>query len=174
MSSSTSLAGRPGVGTAERARRPGSRRAGRPRDRWLPLVLGLGLAGATLGACSSGSGTATSGSTATASSAYCAQARVVAGEARALASDPSKLKSDFESFYALEPLAPSAIRADVKTVADYYRKVANQLPDNPTKTQISDALNSVAASPGQEGVPQATSNVTSYTQRACGVNLSPG
>jgi hypothetical protein len=155
-----------------RRRGPHLRRAG------LPLAAAAFAACCTsLSACSaspgpsvgSGSGSAK----ASASPQYCAQARVVANESSALASDPGRIKSDFESLYRLQALAPQVVKPDLASLSAFYRKIASLLPAEPTRAQIAQAVQSASEERRFAGVGSSATTVTTFTQRACGVDLSP-
>ncbi|HWC37704.1 MAG TPA: hypothetical protein VG476_04195 [Acidimicrobiales bacterium] len=119
-----------------------------------------------------GGGTPSSSSSSNAS--YCNEARQVQQAGNALASNPDGLANAFDTFDKLANVAPSQIAPSVQTLRSFYGRVLTALGSTRPSQNPQALTNAVnTAAKGQENqLRSAGQQVTDYTKRTCGIDLS--
>jgi hypothetical protein len=127
----------------------------------------------TVAACGGGSGGSSASGTGN-HTAYCNEARQVQQAGSALASNPDGLGDAFATFDRLANVSPSQIAPSVQTLRAFYGRVLTALggtrpSQNPQA--LTNAVNTAAT--GQENqLRSAGQQVTDYTKRTCGIDLT--
>jgi hypothetical protein len=139
----------------------------------LGCVAAVGVSVAACGGGSSTSSTATTGGGAN-THAYCVEARQVQQAGTSLASNPDGLSNAFATFDKLAAVAPSQIAPSVQTLRAFYGRVLTELGTTRPSQNPQALTNAVnAAAKGQENqLRSAGQQVTDYTKRTCGIDLS--
>lgn len=136
----------------------------------LGCVATLGL---TVTACGGGGSSGSASGTAN-KTGYCNAARQVKQAGDALAANPDGLNNAFATFDTLAAAAPGQIAPSVQTLRGFYGRVLTELgttrpSQNPQA--LTNAVNDAAK--GQENQLRAAGQqVTDYTKKTCGIDLS--
>ena len=141
----------------------------------LGCVATVSVAVAACGGGSSGSSGSSSATAAGASTkAYCSEARQVQQAGNALASNPDGLSNAFGTFDRLAAVSPSQIAPSVQTLRAFYGRVLAALGSTRPSQNPQALTNAVnTAAKGQENqLRTAGQQVTDYTKRTCGIDLS--